>query len=145
MEIIQSIQNRIYKLRGDRIMLDFDLAALYDVETKVLNQSVKRNKKRFPDDFMFRLSLLEWQSMQSQIETKSENYISSRSQTVTLKGGRGYNLKYLPYAFTEQGFGMLSGILNSDRAVDMNIAIMRAFVEIRKILISPSNLKDQLK
>ncbi len=145
MEVIQNIQNRIYKVRGERVMLDFDLAALYEVETKVLNQAVKRNKRRFPEDFMFRLTLAEWQSMQAQFVTVSENHISSRSQIVTLNTGRGYNLKYLPYAFTEQGFGMLSGVLNSDRAVEMHIAIIRAFVEIRKILISPSDIKEQLK
>lgn len=101
MEIIRSIQNRIYLLRGERVMLDYDLATLYDVETKVLNQAVKRNKKQFPEDFMFRLTLDEWHNIQpqimatskntigSQFVTASENHCSSRSQIVTLKTGRG--------------------------------------------------------
>src|SRR4051812_16898840 len=133
MEIIQSIQNRIYEMRGQRVMLDFDLAQLYEVETKVLNQAVKRNLKRFPEDFMFQLTADEWNNMRSQIVTTFESNTSLRSQTVTLKSGRGQHSKYLPYAFTEQGVAMLSGILNSDKAINMNIAIMRAFVEIRRL------------
>jgi phage regulator Rha-like protein len=111
-------------------MLDFDLAQLYEVETKALNQAVKRNSKRFPSDFMFRLSLTEWQAIRSQSVTASQ---SKRNTSVT------------PYAFTEQGVAMLSGILNSDKAINMNIAIMRAFVEIRKILLKQTDLKEQLK
>ncbi len=83
MQVLKSIQNRIYELRGERVMLDFDLAALYEVETKVLNQAVKRNIKHFPEDFMFRLTLLEWQGMRSQTVTASESIISLRSQSVT--------------------------------------------------------------
>lgn len=158
MQIIQSIQNRIHTLRGERVMLDFDLAALYEVETKVLNQAVKRNIKRFPDDFMFRLSNSEWQSMRSQIVTSFENTTSLRSQIVTLKNenqlssqnmltntSRGQHSKYLPYAFTEQGIAMLSGILNSDKAINMNINIMRAFVAIRKIVLQQQDTKEQLR
>lgn len=125
-------------------MLDFDLASLYAVEIKVFNQAVKRNSKRFPDDFMFQLTKVEYESLRVQIEA-SESSDSLRSQIVTLKSGRGQHRKYMPFAFTEQGVAMLSGILNSDKAIQMNIAIMRAFVEIRKILLKESDLKEQLR
>lgn len=150
MNVIRSIQNRIYEIRGERVMLDFDLAALYEVETKVFNQAVKRNDKRFPPDFMFRLSLEEWESMRSQIVTSSTDGIQDLtkpndnwSQFVTSSKHRPKTA--LPYAFTEQGVAMLSGILNSDKAINMNIAIMRAFVEVRKILLMQADLKEQLK
>ena len=144
MDIIRSIQNRIYEIRGERVMLDRDLAALYDVDVKALNQAVKRNIKRFPEDFMFQLTKEEFEELRFQIET-TESKNSSRSQIVTLKTGRGSNIKYLPYAFTEQGVAMLSGILNSDKAINMNIAIMRAFVAVRRILIEGNDLKLQLQ
>ncbi len=148
MQIIRSIQNRIYELRGERVMLDFDLAALYEVETKVLNQAVKRNIKRFPEDFMFRLSIGEWQTIRSQFVTSdskdNDNQQTNWSQSVTSsKKHRG--AAYLPYAFTEQGVAMLSGILNSDKAINMNIAIMRAFVEVRKIFLKEIDFREQLK
>ncbi|MEN9548090.1 MAG: hypothetical protein RIR12_681 [Bacteroidota bacterium] len=130
MKIIKSIQNKIYELRGERVMLDFDLAALYEVGTKVLIQAVKRNSNRFPKDFMFRLTTEEWEYIRSQSVTASQ---SKR------------NTKITPYAFTEHGVVMLSGILNSDNAIAMNIAIMRAFVEIRRVLIQESDLKEQLR
>lgn len=142
MQIIQSIQNRIYELRGERVMLDRDLASLYETETKFLNLSVKRNIKRFPKDFMFQLTKEEFESLRLQIET-IENNNSLRLQNETSKG-RGGN-RYLPYAFTEQGVAMLSGILNSDKAINMNIAIMRAFVEVRKVFVRQTDLKEQLK
>ena len=104
-------ESRILLVRGQKVMLDFDLAALYDVPTKVLNQAVKRNAERFPADFMFQLTAEE-----------------VRSQIVTLKGGTGQHRKYRPYAFAEQGVAMLSGVLRSARAVQVNIAMMRAFV-----------------
>ena len=116
MQIIRSIQNRIYEIRGERIILDSDLADLYEVPLKVLNFAVKRNIKRFPKDFMFQLTRDELDSLRFQIETL-ENSGSLRSQNVTLKKGRGQHSKYLPYAFTEQGVAMLSGILNSDKAI----------------------------
>ena len=144
MRIIKSIQNRIYEIRGERVLLDFDLAALYEVPTKVLNQAVKRNIKRFPKDFMFRLTSEEWQEMWSQFVTTSEEQTSMRSQFVTASQGKR-NTKTTPYAFTEQGVAMLSGVLNSDKAIAMNIAIMRAFVEIRRILIQETDLRTQLK
>src|SRR4051812_44208823 len=102
MQIIQSIQNRIYEIRGERVMLDFDLAQLYEVETKVLNQAVKRNIKRFPGDFMFRLTLAEWQRIRSQSVTASESGLSMRPQNVTASQSRR-NTNVTPYAFTEQG------------------------------------------
>jgi len=144
MQIIRSIQNRIYELRGERVMLDRDLADLYEIETKALNLAVKRNLKRFPKDFMFQLTKEEYDSLRFQIETL-ETSNSLRLQNATLKTGRGQHSKYLPYAFTEQGVAMLSGVLNSDKAISMNIAIMRAFVEIRKILMQEFDFKEQLK
>lgn len=143
MNIIQSIQNRIYEIRGERVMLDFDLAALYEVETKVLNQAVKRNVKRFPEDFMFRLTIEEWLLMRSQNVTASSNTLSGDIQIITLSQNKR-NTNTTPYAFTEQGVAMLSGILHSDKAIGMNIAIMRAFVEIRKILLNQAEVNDQL-
>ncbi len=141
MQIIQSIQNRIYVIRGERVMLDFDLAALYEVEARVLNQAVKRNIKRFPDDFMFQLNQAEAESLRSQIDALHQ---TMSSQIVMTYPSKRPNTA-LPYAFTEQGVAMLSGILNSDKAINMNIAIMRAFVEVRKVLLSQSDLKEQLK
>jgi hypothetical protein len=152
MNIIRSIQNRIYELRGERVMLDFDLAILYEVETKVFNQAVKRNNKRFPPDFMFRLTLQEWEDSARQpgfspglgIQDFTNNTTDNRSQIVT-SSMKHRPKSALPYAFTEQGVAMLSGILNSDTAINMNIAIMRAFVEVRKILLIQTNLKEQLR
>ena len=143
MRVIQSIQNRICEIRGERVLLDKDLAALYEVETKALNLAVKRNIKRFPKDFMFQLSKEEIEDLRLQIETleKGENPLRLQNETSKGRGGT----RYLPYAFTEQGVAMLSGILNSDKAINMNIAIMRAFVEVRKVLLRQSDLKEQLK
>lgn len=141
MQIIQSIQNRIYEVRSERVMLDFDLAALYEVPTKVFNQTVKRNIRRFPDDFMFRLSADEWQTNQAQILIIQP--VTMRSQIVTASQSRR-NTTALPYAFTEQGVAMLSGILNSDKAISMNIAIMRAFVDIRKVLLKDADFTQQI-
>ena len=143
MNIVRSIQNRIYEIRGERVMLDRDLAALYQTETKALNLAVKRNIKRFPKDFMFQLTKEEFESLRFQIETLEKDSKPLRFQNETSKGRGG--TRYLPYAFTEQGVAMLSGILNSDKAIQMNIAIMRAFVEVRRILLRQSDLKEQLK
>jgi phage regulator Rha-like protein len=157
MQIIRSIQNRIYEIRGERVMLDRDLAALYEVETKVLNQAVKRNIKRFPADFMFQLTWEEFESLRFQIETLETSdglrsqFVTSkgknplRSQIVTLNSSRGRHSKYLPYAFTEQGIAMLSGVINSDKAINMNIAIMRVFIEIKKTLLQQNDFKEHLK
>jgi phage regulator Rha-like protein len=142
MQIIRTIQDRIYEIRGERVMLDRDLAALYETETKFLNLSVKRNIKRFPKDFMFQLTKEEFEDLRFQIETleKSDNPLRLQIETSNRGGTR-----YLPYAFTEQGVAMLSGILNSDRAIKMNIAIMRAFVEVRKVLLRENDLIEQMK
>lgn len=144
MQIIQSIQNRIYEIRGERVMLDRDLAVLYETETKRLTEAMKRNIKRFPPDFMFRLTKAEWDSIKHQREAVEKGE-SSRSQFATLNTGRGHNLKYLPYAFTEHGVAMLSGILNSEKAVQMNIAIIRAFIEMRRFNIIHTDWKEQIR
>jgi hypothetical protein len=118
----QTIESRIVEVRGHRVMLDADLARLYGVEVRTLNQAVRRNAARFPADFMFQLT---WE------ETER-----SRSQIVILNkaDGRGRNIKYLPYAFTEQGVAMLSSVLRSERAVQVNVEIMRAFVRLRGLI-----------
>lgn len=141
MQIMRSIQNRIYEIRGERVMLDFDLAGLYEVEARVLNQAVKRNIKRFPDDFMFQLNSAEVESLRSQIAALQQ---TMSSQIVITYPGRRPNTA-LPYAFAKQGVAMLSGILKSDKAIKMNIAIMRAFVEVRKVLLNQNDLKEQMK
>jgi hypothetical protein len=146
MQIIQSIQNRIYTIRELRVMLDFDLAELYDVATKALNQAVKRNPARFPEDFMFRLTEMEWHGIRSQAVTACGDD-SLRSQIVTASQGKR-NTNVTPYAFTEQGVAMLSSVLHSNRAVQMNIAIMRAFVEMRRLAMEKNDLKlhlDQIR
>jgi len=126
-------------------MLDKDLATLCETETKFLNLAVKRNIKRFPKDFMFQLTKEEYEGVRFQIETLDKSQKPLRLQNETLKTGRGQHIKYMPYAFTEQGVAMLSGILNSDKAINMNIAIMRAFVEVRKVLLMQTDLKEQLR
>ncbi len=141
---LQKIQTKFYEVRGQKIMLDFDLAELYQVQTKSLNLAVKRNLKRFPKDFMFQLSKSEWESLRFQIETL-ETKDPLKLQNETLKKGRGQHSKYLPNAFTEQGLAMLSGILNSDKAIQVNIAIMRAFVFIRQYALTHKDLTDKLK
>ncbi len=143
MQIIRSIQNRIYELRGERVMLDRDLAALYETETKALNLAVKRNMKRFPGDFMFQLTKEEYESLRFQFETSEKDDKSLKLLIETSKGRGG--TRYLPYAFTEQGVAMLSGILRSEKAINMNIAIMRAFVEIRRIALQRGDVVLQLK
>ena len=122
-------------------MLDKDLAFLYETETKRLTEAVKRNIKRFPQDFMFQLTKDEFESIRFQMEALEINN-SLRSQIATSNRGGS---RYLPYAFTEQGVAMLSGVLNSDKAINMNIAIMRAFVEIRKLTLMQIDFKQQLQ
>ena len=142
MKIIQSIQQRIYELRGQRVILDFDLAVLYEVDTRILNQTVKRNLQRFPKDFMFQLKSYEYNEIKMQCEKLQE---ASTSQFVMMrKFPQNRTNKYLPYAFTEQGVAMLSGVLNSDKAIQMNIAIMRAFIKIKSISLSQKDIKEQL-
>lgn len=123
----ETISNKIYFIRGQKVMLDSDLASLYEVETKRLNEQVKRNLSRFPSDFMFQLTEIE--------------YNSSRSQIATLKNGRGSNLKYLPFAFTEHGILMLSSVLKSDKAIQTNIQIMRIFTKVRQMLLATTEIK----
>ncbi|MFA5145960.1 MAG: ORF6N domain-containing protein [Candidatus Omnitrophota bacterium] len=125
------IENRIFVIRGLKVMLSMHLAELYGVEAKVLTQAVKRNLKRFPEDFMFQLT---WDEVDI-----------LRSQIVTLRGVHGKHIKYLPYAFTEQGVAMLSSVLNSERAVQVNIVIMRAFVKLREILATHKELAAKLR
>lgn len=143
----QFIQQKIFEIRGQKVMLDFDLAELYEVETKVLNGTVKRNIERFPEDFMFRLRKEEWTSMRSQIVTTSakeyENQDINRSQFVT--GSQKHRSKsYLPFVFTEHGVTMLASVLRSDTAVKMNIAIVRAFIALRKFAIQYKDILEQL-
>jgi len=129
---IQTVQQRIYKIRGQKVMLDFDLALLYETETKKLKQAVRRNIERFPSDFMFEL-------------TKDE-YTALRSQIVTLDNqGRGKYSKYNPFAFTEQGVAMLASVLKSQKAIEINIQIVRAFVFLRKYALSHSELTQKLQ
>ncbi len=144
MEIIQSVQNRIYQIRGQRVILDKDIAFLYEIETKVLNQAVNRNIKRFPLDFMFQLTKEELELLRLQKNQVNELIPNLRSQIVTSSLESWGGNRYLPNAFTEQGVAMLSGIINSDKAIQMNIAIMRAFVELRRILLIKSDFKLQL-
>ena len=125
---LQVIQNLIYEIRGQNVMLDMDIAELYGVETKVLNQAVKRNKDRFPKDFMFRLSQKEVTDLKSQ-------FVTSRW------GGR----RTLPYAFTEHGVTMVASILKSKKAIQMNIAIVRAFIELKQFALNYRELADQIK
>lgn len=141
---LQKIQTKIHELRGQKVMLDFDLAELYEVETKALNQAVKRNLKRFPIDFMFRLTANEWEKVRSQIVTASKESKTMRSQNVTASQKKR-NVSATPYAFTEQGLAMLSGVLNSDKAIHVNIDIMRAFVFMRQYALSHKDLTNKLK
>ena len=127
---VEDISRAILVVRGHKVLLDAELAALYGVDTRVLLQAVKRNRERFPADFMIQLTAAEWAAL--------------RSQIVTLKRGRGQHRKYLPYAFTEQGVAMLSSVLKSARAIAVNIQIMRAFVRMRELLISNRELAQKL-
>jgi len=121
------IKDLIYLIRGQKVMLDSDLAGLYEVETKALNQAVKRNIQRFPAHFMFQLTKAEWKNLRSQIVTFSND-----------------SRKYLPYAFTEQGVAMLSSVLKSERAIQINIQIMDTFVQMRKFAIEHKDLQEQI-
>jgi len=123
------IEQKIYLIRGQKVMLDRDLAILYDVQTRTLNQAVKRNKKRFPEDFAFRLTPQENNSLRSQI---------------VISNGRG-GRRYFPYAFTEQGVAMLSSVLNSDRAIAVNIQIIRTFIKLRKLLATHADLLKKIE
>src|ERR1044071_2833101 len=130
------IEDTILLIRGKRVILDHDLARLYGVTPRVLNQTVKRNPDRFPEDFMFQLTKAETEEWQHRKR--------SRSQNVILKNARGLNIKYQPYAFTEHGILMLSSVLKSQRAVQVNIQIMRTFVRLRQMLASNETLIERL-
>jgi Mg-chelatase subunit ChlI len=124
---LQLIQQKIHEIRGQNVMLDYDLSEMYGTETKVLKQAVKRNINRVPPDFMFELTRTEFESLRSQIVTSN-------------RGGT----RYLPFAFTEQGVAMLSSVLNSERAIEVNIGIMRAFVAIRRYALTYTELSQRL-
>jgi hypothetical protein len=129
---IESVEQRILLICGQKVILDTDLAQLYGVTTKRLNEQVKRNRNRFPEDFMFRLS-----------SEESESILASRSQIATLK--RGQNLKYVPYAFTEHGAVMVANVLNSPVAVHASIQVVRAFVRLRDIMATHKDLAQKLE
>jgi len=129
---LQIIQNKIYEIRSQRVMLDFDLAVLYDTETKRLKEAVRRNIARFPDDFMFELT--------------NEEYDSLRSQIASLKNlKRGEHRKYLPFVFTEQGVAMLASVLKSETAIQVNIQIVRAFIALRQYALGYAELNQKLE
>ncbi len=141
--IHERITKAIYVIRGQKVLIDSELAEMYGVELKRLNEQVKRNLDRFPEDFMFQLSADEWENLKSQSVISSDedslrsqnatlNDDSLRSQSVTLEKGRGKHRKYMPYVFTEQGVAMLSSVLNSPTAIQVNISIMRVFVKMRQ-------------
>lgn len=130
MDLVLNVESQLFLIRGQRVMLDTHLAALYDVPTKRLNEQVRRNIRRFPDDFMFQLTDAEAQNLRSQMATSSSGY-----------GGR----RYLPFAFTEQGIAMLSSVLNSERAIQVNITIMRVFAKLRELMVRREDLAAKLK
>ena len=129
---LQIIQNKIYVIRGQRVMLDFDLAEMYETETKRLKETVRRNNNRFPDDFMFVLTNQEYETLRTQIATLNNL-------------GRGEHRKYLPFAFTEQGVAMLASVLKSEKAIEVNIHIVRAFVTLRKYALGYAELNQKLE
>ena len=134
---IERMESKIYLIRGQKVMLDYDLAELYQVPTKRLNEQVKRNGSRFPTDFMFQLTDEEYYSLKKHFDAER-----LRSQFATSKrGGR----RYFPYVFTEQGIAMLSTVLHSERAIQVNIAIMRIFVKLRRFLSTHKELADKFK
>jgi hypothetical protein len=138
---IDGIQNRIYTIRGVQVMLDSDLAQFYETETKLLNRAVKRNSERFPEEFMFQLTEYEYESIRSQLLTLKDNE-NLRFQNGTSSGHGGR--RYFPYAFTEQGIAMLSGILRSETAIKMSIQIIKAFVAMRRLIASNAQIFQRL-
>ena len=134
----EKVVSKILLIRSKKVMLDKDLAELYGVETRILNQAVKRNPARFPTDFMFQLTKEETKNLRSQFVISS-----SRSQIVTLK--QGENIKYLPYVFTEQGVAMLSSVLNSERAILVNIQIIRTFTKLRELIATNVKLRKKIE
>jgi hypothetical protein len=157
----ENLARLVFFIRGEKVMLDSDLATLYGVEARALNQAVARNRKRFPADFMFRVSRKEHESLRSQFVISNEagttddslqsvmrspgsRHDHLTSQIVTSKKGRG-GRRYLPYAFTEQGVAMLSSVLRSERAVEVNIAIMRTFVQLRRLMDTNRDLARKIE
>ena len=132
----EQIENKIFFVRNRKVMIDSDLAKLYGVSTKRLNEQVKRNRKRFPEDFMFQLNKQEMKIWEAQF---------LRSQIATLKNGRGQHKKYFSYCFTEQGVAMLSSVLNSERAIQVNIQIIRTFTELREMLATNKELREKIE
>ena len=140
---LQTIQNKIYEIRGLRVMLDFDLAELYQVPTKALKQAVKRNIERFEgDDFMFELTKEEVECLRSQIVTLKNNADETEEET---SSKRGKHTKYLPYVFTQEGVAALSGVLRSPIAIQVNISIMRAFVALRQMITGYQELLKRIE
>lgn len=139
----ENLASLICFVRGERVLLDADLAVLYGVPTKALNQAVKRNRERFPADFMFQLTAEEWAALRSRIVTSKTSAPGMRPQTVTSSSRGG--TRYPPYAFTEQGVAMLSSVLHSPRAVEVNIAIMRTFVQLRRLMDSNRDLARKIE
>jgi len=146
----ETVVSKIYVIRGQKIMLDFDLAALYEVETKRLNEQVKRNIERFSEEFMFRLTVKEWQNMRSQIVTASSQDIhfqtnkKMRSQIATASQKRR-NTNVTPYVFTEHGGAMVANVLKSERAIKMSVMIVKAFIQLRKQILDYATLAEQVK
>ena len=134
---VEIIATRILELRGKKVMLDRDLAKLYGVNTKRLNEQVRRNRRRFPEDFIFRLSWEEVKSLRS--------HFATLNSATSADPRRGKHIKYLPYVFTEQGVAMLSSVLNSERAIQVNILIMRAFTKLREILLTHKDLAVKIE
>ncbi len=141
---LAKIERRIYSIRGVRVILDADLAVLYGVSTKRLNEQFRRNRKRFPDDFAFQLTAEETAALRSQIATSSAPFTGLRSQDATLKTGRGRHRKYRPYAFTEHGALQAANILNSANAVHMSVFVIRAFVKMREHLATNAAILKRL-
>lgn len=138
------IQQKIFEIRGQKVVLDFDLASLYGVETRALNQAVKRNAAKFPKAFMFRLSATEWQLMRSQNVIASQTASGKRSQNVTASQKKR-NITVIPYAFTEHGVTMAAMILKSRKAVKMSIAVVKAFIALKEFVLQHKDLTEQLK
>jgi len=138
------IQHKIYEIHGHKVMLDFDLADLYEVETRVLNQAIKRNMDNFPDDFMFRLTLKEWEKISLSKSILSPDNVKSNSSQIVMSSRKHRGKSYSPYAFTEHGVAMLASVLKSAKARKMNIAIVRAFIALRKSVAQFSDIWEQL-
>lgn len=140
-----NIQNRIFTIRGMRVMIDFHLSELYDVETKAPNQAVRRNTRRFPEDFMFQLNNQEWEVFKGELVDFESESTNLRSQIVTSNPNDLKWRRYMPFVFTEQGVAMLSSVLKSERAIDVNIMIMRTFVVLRQNMANYAHLSAEIR